>query len=146
MLCPYCFNQESRVIDSRESGHSVRRRRACFKCSKRFTTYERVESLDISVIKKDGSRQLFDSSKILNGMALACEKRPLSREKIVQAAMHVEAKIRSSPNNEISSRKIGSLVMAQLKELDEVAYLRFASVCKKFKAAKQFEDEIKLMR
>ena len=130
MKCPYCGDQDSKVIDSRhsEDGASIRRRRECLACQKRFTTYETVESLPIIVVKKDGSRQSFDRTKILNGMVRACEKRPVSMAEMEAAVTDIEQVMQNSLEREISSSEIGELVMERLKPLDEVAYVRFASV------------------
>ena len=132
MKCPYCGYQESKVVDSRHSddGVSIRRRRECLQCQKRFTTYETVESLPIVVIKRDSSRQQFDRNKILNGMLRACEKRPVPLAELERAT------------DEISTEKIGELVMERLKPLDEVAYVRFASVYRQFKDIDSFMREL----
>ena len=144
MKCPYCGDQDSKVIDSRhsEDGASIRRRRECLACQKRFTTYETVESLPIIVVKKDGSRQSFDRTKILNGMVRACEKRPVPldiQEKIVS---EVEQTLQNEMDREIPSARIGELVMDKLKDVDEVAYVRFASVYRQFKDVDSFMREI----
>ena len=127
MKCPYCGYQESKVVDSRHSddGLSIRRRRECLQCQKRFTTYETVESLPIVVIKRDSSRQQFDRNKILNGMLRACEKRPVPLAELERATDEIEQAIQNSLDREISTEKIGELVMERLKPLDEVAYVRF---------------------
>jgi transcriptional repressor NrdR len=140
MKCPYCLKDETKVLDSRTTSDSdaIRRRRECDKCSKRFTTYERVEIMDISVVKKDGKIEAFDRDKILKGMLIAFEKRPMKVEKIEQLVSSIEAKIRNSEKTEIKSKKIGEMVMEELQKRDEVAYIRFASVCKKFRDANQF--------
>ena len=144
MKCPYCGDQDSKVIDSRhsEDGASIRRRRECLACQKRFTTYETVESLPIIVVKKDGSRQSFDRTKILNGMVRACEKRPVSMAEMEAAVTDIEQVMQNSLEREISSRKIGELVMERLKPLDEVAYVRFASVYRQFKDINSFMQEL----
>ena len=144
MKCPYCGDQDSKVIDSRhsEDGASIRRRRECLACQKRFTTYETVESLPIIVVKKDGSRQSFDRTKILNGMVRACEKRPVSIAEMEAAVTDIEQVMQNSLEREISSSEIGELVMEKLKMLDEVAYVRFASVYREFKDVNTFIDEI----
>lgn len=144
MRCPYCFNEDTQVIDSRETEDqsAVRRRRECSKCEKRFTTYERIELLDLMVIKKDGSRQVFDRSKIIAGMRRACEKRPIPTEKIDRAVDEIEKELRSQPSNEVQSKAIGDLVMKKLREIDPVAYIRFASVYKSFKNLEAFEAEL----
>ena len=144
MKCPYCGDQDSKVIDSRhsEDGSSIRRRRECLSCQKRFTTYETVESLPIIVVKKDGSRQSFDRNKILNGMVRACEKRPVSMADLEAAVTDIEQVMQNSLEREISSASIGDLVMERLKPLDEVAYVRFASVYRQFKDINSFMNEL----
>ena len=144
MKCPYCGYQESKVVDSRhsEDGTSIRRRRECLECQKRFTTYEIVESLPIVVIKKDGSRQTFDRNKVLNGMVRACEKRPVSMATLEAAAADIEQIIQNSLEREVSTEQIGELVMERLKPLDEVAYVRFASVYRQFKDINSFMSEL----
>lgn len=144
MKCPYCGYQESKVVDSRHSddGVSTRRRRECLSCQKRFTTYETVESLPIVVVKKDNSRQAFDRNKILNGMVRACEKRPVSMADLEAATMEIEQIIQNSLEREVSTEKIGELVMERLKPLDEVSYVRFASVYRQFKDINSFMHEL----
>ena len=144
MKCPYCGDQDSKVIDSRhsEDGASIRRRRECLACQKRFTTYETVESLPIIVVKKDGSRQSFDRTKILNGMVRACEKRPVSMAEMEAAVTDIEQVMQNSLEREISSSEIGELVMERLKPLDEVAYVRFASVYRQFKDINSLMQEL----
>lgn len=144
MKCPYCGYQESKVVDSRhsEDGVSIRRRRECLSCQKRFTTYETVESLPIVVVKKDNSRQAFDRNKILNGMVRACEKRPVSMAELEAATMEIEQIIQNSLEREVSTEKIGELVMERLKPLDEVSYVRFASVYRQFKDINSFMHEL----
>ena len=144
MRCPFCAHPESKVIDSRhsEDGASIRRRRECLACQKRFTTYETVESLPIIVVKKDGSRQSFDRTKILNGMVRACEKRPVSMAEMEAAVTDIEQVMQNSLEREISSSEIGELVMERLKPLDEVAYVRFASVYRQFKDINSFMQEL----
>ena len=144
MKCPYCGDQESKVVDSRHSddGLSIRRRRECLSCQKRFTTYETVESLPIIVVKKDGSRQSFDRNKILNGMLRACEKRPVSLAALETAALDIEQILQNSLEREVSTGQIGELVMERLKPLDEVAYVRFASVYRQFKDINSFMREL----
>lgn len=144
MKCPFCGYQESKVVDSRhsEDGASIRRRRECLSCNKRFTTYETVESLPIMVVKKDGSRQSFDRNKILNGMVRACEKRPVSVAKLEIAVDEIEQIIQNSLEREIRTSDIGELVMDRLKPLDEVAYVRFASVYRQFKDINTFMQEL----
>ena len=144
MKCPYCGYKESKVIDSRpaEEGSSIRRRRECLSCAKRFTTYETVESLPMVVIKKDGSRQSFDKRKVLNGMIRACEKRPVALAKLEEATDAIEQIIQNSLDREVSTEKIGELVMEKLKPMDEVAYVRFASVYRQFKDIDSFKREL----
>ena len=144
MKCPYCGYQESKVVDSRhsEDGASIRRRRECLECQKRFTTYETVESLPMVVVKKDMSRQSFDRSKILNGMVRACEKRPVSMADLEHAVDEIEQIIQNSLDREVSTAHIGELVMERLKPLDEVAYVRFASVYRQFKDINSFMNEL----
>ena len=140
MKCPYCGYQESKVVDSRhsEDNTSIRRRRECLSCQKRFTTYETVESLPMVVVKKDNSRQSFDRSKILNGMVRACEKRPVAMADLEHAVDEIEQIIQNSLDREVSTERIGELVMERLKPLDEVAYVRFASVYRQFKDINSF--------
>ena len=144
MKCPYCGFQESKVIDSRhsEDSTSIRRRRECLSCQKRFTTYETVESLPIVVIKKDGSRQSFDRNKLLNSMVRACEKRPVSLNDLEAAVTEIEQIIQNSLEREVQTSYIGELVMERLKPLDEVAYVRFASVYRQFKDINSFMAEL----
>ena len=144
MKCPYCGYQESKVVDSRhsEDNTSIRRRRECLSCQKRFTTYERVESLPMVVVKKDNSRQSFDRSKILNGMVRACEKRPVAMADLEHAVDEIEQIIQNSLDREVSTERIGELVMERLKPLDEVAYVRFASVYRQFKDINSFMHEL----
>lgn len=144
MKCPYCAYQESKVVDSRhsEDGLSIRRRRECLSCQKRFTTYETVESLPMVVIKRDESRQSFERNKILNGMLRACEKRPVSLAELENAVDEIEQIIQNTLDREVSTQKIGELVMDRLKELDEVAYVRFASVYRQFKDINTFLQEL----
>ncbi len=144
MRCPFCGFEESKVIDSRptDEGEKIRRRRECLKCSKRFTTYEMIESLPIIVIKKDKSRETFDRQKLLNGMLRACEKRPVSIGTIENAIDDIESLIQNSLDREVSSEKIGQLVMEKLKNIDEVAYVRFASVYRQFKDINTFMSEL----
>lgn len=147
MKCPACGFAESKVLDSRptDEGEAIRRRRECLSCQKRFTTYERLEVMNIIVVKKDKSREAFDRSKILNGMIRACEKRPVSMAVIERAVSDIEANLNNSLQTEVSSTKIGELVMEALKQIDEVAYVRFASVYRQFKDINTFMDELKLL-
>lgn len=144
MRCPYCAHPESKVVDSRPSdeGASIRRRRECLECHRRFTTYETMESLPLMVIKKDGSRQSFDKSKLLNGMIRACEKRPVSFNTLETIANEIEQALQNDMDREIPSAKIGELVMDRLKGVDEVAYVRFASVYRQFKDISTFMAEL----
>ena len=148
MKCPYCGYEESKVIDSRptDEGERIRRRRECLKCAKRFTTYEMIENLPIVVIKKDGSRETFDRQKLLTGMLRACEKRPVSIEMLDKAINDIEVVIQNSLDREVQSDKIGELVMEKLKDIDEVAYVRFASVYRRFQDVQSFINEIKTMK
>ncbi|MBN1891654.1 MAG: transcriptional repressor NrdR [Clostridiales bacterium] len=147
MKCPFCGHDEDRVIDSRpaEDGAAIRRRRECIQCNARFTTYEKVESLPLLVIKKDGSRESFDPDKILSGLLKACEKRPVSTDQLREVLSYVEGQIQGSANREISSQDIGELVMSKLQEIDEVAYVRFASVYRQFKDVHSFLEELNEM-
>jgi transcriptional repressor NrdR len=144
MKCPYCGFIEDKVIDSRPTDESsaIRRRRECLKCLKRFTTYEKVESLPLIVIKKDKSRQPFNREKLLNGLLRACEKRPVSINDLEQLVEGVEAQCLNSFQREITSEDIGEIIMSKLKNLDEVAYVRFASVYRQFKDINTFMDEL----
>lgn len=144
MKCPYCNYAESRVIDSRpaEEGATIRRRRECLSCQKRFTTYEIMERLPLLVIKKDGSRQSFDRMKLLNGMVKACEKRPVPMSTLEDVANSIEQELQNSLEREISTKEIGELVMKALKMIDEVAYVRFASVYRQFKDINTFMNEL----
>lgn len=144
MKCPYCGYSESRVIDSRpaEEGATIRRRRECLSCQKRFTTYEIMERVPLIVIKKDGSRQTFDKMKILNGMLRACEKRPVALADMQKAVDEIEQELQNSLEREVDSTAIGELVMKKLKTLDEVAYVRFASVYRQFKDLNTFMEEL----
>lgn len=144
MKCPYCGYSESKVIDSRpaDEGASIRRRRECLVCQKRFTTYEIVESLPMVVIKKDGSRQSFDRRKVLGGMIRACEKRPVPLAELEKIADEIEQDLQNSMEREISTEKIGEQVMDRLKKVDEVAYVRFASVYRQFKDIDTFMTEL----
>ena len=144
MRCPYCNFPESKVIDSRptDESNSIRRRRECLSCGKRFTTYETVESVPLVVVKKDGSRQAFDRNKILNGLVKACEKRPVSMEALEQPVSEIEQKLLNSMDREVPSERVGELVMDALKEVDQVAYVRFASVYRQFKDIDSFMAEL----
>ena len=144
MKCPFCANLESKVVDSRpaDEGASIRRRRECLSCGKRCTTYETVESLPLVVVKKDGSRQSFDKDKVLRGMIRACEKRPVPMETLVKIADTVEQELQNSLERETSTEKIGELVMEHLRDVDEVSYVRFASVYRQFKDIDTFMAEL----
>ncbi len=144
MKCPFCGFEESKVIDSRptDEGEKIRRRRECISCSKRFTTYEIIESVPIIVVKKDKSRQAFDRVKLFNGMLRACEKRPVSIEQIDRMVSEIEAELQNSLDREVTSVHIGELVMEKLKSVDEVAYVRFASVYRQFKDINTFMEEL----
>lgn len=144
MKCPFCAFAESKVIDSRpaEEGASIRRRRECLSCQKRFTTYEVTEQLPLVVIKKDGSRESFDRVKLLNGMVRACEKRHVSMSRLESAVNEIEQELQNSMEREVSAEKIGELAMDKLKLLDEVAYVRFASVYRQFKDISTFREEL----
>lgn len=145
MKCMYCGFTESKVLDSRpaDEGSAIRRRRECLQCGKRFTTYEVIETTPILVIKSDGTRQQFDASKIKNGVIKSCEKRPVAMHDIDALVMNVEKQISNSLVQEISSRQIGEMVMKGLKELDEIAYIRFASVYRQFRDVTDLTDFIK---
>ena len=147
MRCPFCAHPESKVVDSRPSdeGASIRRRRECLACHKRFTTYETMESLPLVVIKKDGSRQTFDKSKILNGMIRACEKRPVPFDTLNHMADEIEQTLQNAMEREIPTARIGELVMDKLKKIDQVAYVRFASVYREFKDIQSFLEELKVI-
>ena len=144
MRCPYCSYSESKVIDSRpaEEGTTIRRRRECLSCGKRFTTYEIMERLPLLVIKRDGSRQSFDRMKVIGGMIKACEKRPVPVDEIERVADEIEQELQSSLEREVSSVQIGEMIMERLKDLDQVAYVRFASVYRQFKDINTFLDEL----
>jgi transcriptional repressor NrdR len=147
MRCPYCKQDNSRVIDSRSAadGYSIRRRRECEDCSRRFTTYERMEETPLRVIKKDGSRVPFDRSNILKGLLKSCEKRPVALDSIEEITSRIERQVQEMFDREVSSKYVGQLVMDELKKLDNVAYVRFASVYREFKDVQQFFDELKPM-
>ncbi len=148
MRCPFCLHLDSKVLDSRqtEEGGSIRRRRDCTACHRRFTTYERVDEMPFLVVKKDGRREPFSRTKILNGIMRACEKRPISLETIEQAVDEIEREVRSSLEREITSTYIGELVMDKLRAIDDVAYVRFASVYRQFKDVDSFIQEVQQLR
>ncbi|MDD5542000.1 MAG: transcriptional regulator NrdR [Acidobacteriia bacterium] len=145
MRCPFCSNNEDKVVDSRESreGETIRRRRECLKCKKRFTTYERLDEIPYMVIKKDGRRERFDRNKVMAGLLHACEKRPVGMVKLEEIANMVEAFVMESSTREREAKEIGEIVMKQLKKLDKVAYVRFASVYLDFKDVTEFMAEVK---
>ena len=145
MKCPFCGGEDTRVIDSRpaDDNSSIRRRRACDACGKRFRTYEKVETIPLIVIKKDNNREQFDRGKIEAGVLRACHKRPVSAQQITQLVDEVETEVFSSEEKEVSSTDIGELVMRKLKDLDQVAYVRFASVYREFKDVNTFMEELK---
>ena len=144
MKCPFCGFTDSKVIDSRpaEDGTTIRRRRECLECLKRFTTYEVIERMPLVVIKRDGSRQSFDTVKIINGLVRACEKRPVTMAQIEGLADDIEQELRGRLESEVNSEAIGEMVMTRLKDLDEVAYVRFASVYRSFKDINTFMEEL----
>lgn len=144
MKCPFCDNDDTKVIDSRptEDGHAIRRRRGCDKCGRRFTTYEKVEEIIMMVVKKDGRREAFDRSKVLNGIIKACEKRPVSMSNMEAMTDEIEKALSNSMEKEVESYYIGELIMNQLKNVDEVAYVRFASVYRQFTDVNTFIKEI----
>jgi transcriptional repressor NrdR len=148
MKCPKCGYTESKVVDSRpsEEGASIRRRRECLSCQNRFTTYETVEKLPLLVIKKDKTRQTFDKTKLLNGIIEACHKRPITLEQMESVVNEIELELQNSLTHEVPSSKIGVLVMEKLKELDEVAYVRFASVYREFKDLDTFMRELERLK
>ncbi len=145
MKCPYCDYFESKVVDSRptDEGQAIRRRRECISCGKRFTTYEKIEEIPIIVVKKDGNRQAFDRNKLLNGIIKSCEKRPVSINEIEKIVDDIEKILSNSLEKEVTSVEIGELVMNELKDVDEVSYVRFASVYRQFKDVNSFMEELK---
>ena len=145
MKCPYCGYKEDKVVDSRATSEesAIRRRRECLKCGKRFTTYEYIEEVSLMVIKKDGRREPFDRKKVLSGIIKACEKRPISMEKMEDIVIQIERAIQKKSDREVLASRIGELVMERLKTLDDVAYVRFASVYRQFKDVGQFMVELK---
>ncbi|MDP2652507.1 MAG: transcriptional regulator NrdR [Candidatus Omnitrophota bacterium] len=147
MKCPACGYQDTKVIDSRMNtdGSSIRRRRECLKCEKRFTTYEYVEQVPLMVVKKDGRRQPFDRTKIISGLVKACEKRPVSVDKIDEVTNEIERSIQKRYDREVNSSAIGEMLMEKLVQLDEVAYVRFASVYRQFRDVNQFMKELKVI-
>ena len=147
MRCPYCSHGETRVLESRptDEGSSIRRRRECLRCGERFTTYERVELAPLIVIKRDGTREAFDRQKILKGLLTACEKRPVPLSTLEQVVTEIENELRSSMEQEVSSQTIGEMVMERLRSIDQVAYVRFASVYRQFKDINRFMEELQAL-
>lgn len=147
MKCPFCGHIESKVIDSRESkkGISIRRRRECISCARRFTTYEKIEEIPYMIVKKDGTRQMFDRQKLLRGLLKACEKRPIAVNKLEEIVEEIESRLQERPEKEMKSSDIGALVMERLKELDKVAYVRFASVYREFRDVMEFKQELETL-
>lgn len=145
MKCPYCGTLGDKVVDSRESkeGDAIRRRRECLECGKRFTSYERIDEIPYMVVKKDGTRERFDRQKLVNGLLKACEKRPVSLKSVEAIADRIESMLQERPEREIGTVEIGAYVMEELKKLDKVAYVRFASVYRHFRDIGEFMDEIK---
>jgi transcriptional repressor NrdR len=145
MKCPFCGHPDNRVVDSRDvrTGSEVRRRRECSECGKRFTTYERVDELPTTVVKRDGRRESFDREKLLTGLLRACEKRPVPRRDLVAIVDAVESKLASRDVREMSTEEIGNMVIEELRRLDQVAYVRFASVYRRFEDVNQFMDELR---
>lgn len=148
MKCPYCLYPESKVIDSRpaDDGQRIRRRRECIKCAKRFTTYEAIEGQPVIIIKRDKSRQVFDRNKLLSGMLRACEKRPVSLDAFEKAIDEIESQLQNSLEREVPSSAIGEMALAKLKDIDEIAYVRFASVYRDFKDIESFMNELNMLR
>ena len=147
MRCPFCKEEDSRVIDSRsaDDGNTIRRRRECTSCGKRFTTYETVEKIPLMVIKNDGRRVVFDRNKLLNGLIRSCDKRDIPTERIIALADEIEKELRNTMDREVYTRDIGELVMEKLKNFDEVAYIRFASVYRKFADISGFREELEAL-
>ncbi len=146
MKCPFCGFAKSEVVDSRPQGDAIRRRRECVACKKRFTTYELIEAVPLLVVKKDGSREVFDRGKILTGLVKSCYKRPVSREQLEELVSQIESELQSSLRPEVSTSEIGEMVMERLRALDEVSYVRFASVYREFKDADTFLRELELLK
>lgn len=147
MRCPFCSFHESKVVDSRaaEDGAAIRRRRECLQCGRRFTTYETIEAIPVMVVKKDGRREVFDHNKLLNGLVKACEKRKISAEALADITRNIEREVLNSMEREVSSQQIGEMVMDQLRDLDEVAYVRFASVYRHFTDINKFMQELEVL-
>ncbi|MBN2052355.1 transcriptional repressor NrdR [Candidatus Woesearchaeota archaeon] len=147
MRCPFCSNKDTQVVETRETGEDItRRRRECLKCSKRFTTYEKLETINIRVIKRDGNREFFDKEKVKKGILKACEKRPITLQQIDKVVDEIEKALIQKHAPEVRSTLIGDLVMKHLKKLDSVAYIRFASVYRAFQDVGEFEKELKLLK
>ena len=148
MKCPFCLHTKTRVLDKRDMADLdvIRRRRQCLECDKRFTTYERIEMIGFSVVKKDGRRENFDRNKLVAGLLRACEKRPIPRKQIEETASGIEAELRNNEEREVASSIIGQLVMEKLRDLDRVAYIRFASVYREFTDLKSFENELRRLK
>jgi len=144
VICPFCASDATKVVDKREGvdGKTTRRRRECIKCGRRFTTFERVETLDLLIVKKDGKREAFDRSKLRSGIIKSCEKRPVAAEDIERVIDEIEAELRKNSGDEVSSKKVGELVIKKLRKLDEIAYIRFASVYRQFADIGDFEKEL----
>ena len=147
MKCPFCNHLHDKVVDSRESkeGDAIRRRRECLKCERRYTTYERIDEVPYMVVKKDGRREKFDRQKVLGGLLKACEKRPVSMAKLSDLVNRVESRVSDSPDREISTTEIGEFLMESLRELDKIAYVRFASVYRDFQDEEAFFNELKIL-
>lgn len=144
MKCPFCAHSEDKVIDSRESkeGDAIRRRRQCLACERRFTTYEKIDEIPYMVVKKDGRREKFERQKVLNGLIKACEKRPISISKLAAIVDHIEGRIADNPERELSTTTIGEILMDELRQLDKIAYVRFASVYRDFQDEQAFLSEL----
>lgn len=147
MLCPFCGHLESKVINSRQNprGDAIRRRRECLKCGHRFTTFEVVEKMPIMIVKRDGRREVFDRQKVVNGITRACEKRPVSFEQIERIVQGVEQALYNAMEKEVSSLKLGEMILRKLREVDEVAYVRFASVYRQFRDISEFSHEVRVL-
>ena len=148
MKCPYCLYSESKVVDSRpaDDGQRIRRRRECIQCGKRFTTYEIIETQPVIIIKRDKSRQVFDRNKLLSGLLRACEKRPVTLDKLENAIDEIESQLQNSLEREVTSVEIGEMALSKLKDIDEIAYVRFASVYRDFKDIHSFMDELNALQ
>lgn len=147
MKCPFCNFPETKVLETRETEEDItRRRRECLKCNKRFTTYEQIEFVNIRILKKDGRKEIFDRQKVIKSIQIACQKRPVSEEQIEIIASKIESKIRSSTKKEIKTKDIGQLIMKYLKKLDQVAYIRFASVYNDFQDVESFKKELETLK